>query len=78
MLTVAGVGYLIVVLALAAVTLDLDTGHQSSVSRLPAANATTGGQGDDGAAALPPSPVTPAGGDVRVGSAQSRPATPPA
>ncbi|RZU76212.1 hypothetical protein EV384_4845 [Micromonospora kangleipakensis] len=81
LLTVVGVGYLTVVLALAAVTLELDAEHPTSASRSPGTGAMTEGQGDDGpsAPAVPPSPVTPVGGgDVRVGSAQTRPATPPA
>ncbi|WP_446215253.1 hypothetical protein [Micromonospora sp. IBHARD004] len=81
LLTVVGAGYLTVVLALAAVTLELGAGHPTSASRSPGTGAMTDGQRDDGpsASALPPSPATPVGGgDVRVGSAQTRPATPPA
>ncbi|MFF0657664.1 hypothetical protein [Micromonospora tulbaghiae] len=87
LLTVVGVGYLIVVLVLAAVTMGLDLGQSTAVDRSPGTGVVTGVPGPsarDGQDYRPsstpvPPPVTPgsAAEDLRVGSAETRPAPPP-
>ncbi|NJP35737.1 hypothetical protein [Micromonospora thermarum] len=80
LLAVVGVGYLIVVLALAALTAGVDSGSSADAGSGPEAGASAPesstpagpGEGTAGESA----PVSPAGKDVRVGSVENRSAPP--
>ncbi|MEW2384654.1 hypothetical protein AB0873_21545 [Micromonospora sp. NPDC047707] len=83
LLAVVGVGYLIVVLALAALTADVDGGPSTGADPGPGAGVITSapessasaGAGEGAAGAS--TPASPAGRDVRVGSVENRSTPPP-